>query len=123
MSDITKIKEIMGLENMEFSENFHMCDVSEVTEDHIHLESWNEDVSKSDFDAVAELIAQDGYDIEGFELIEIPHPKVFCFANEKTDQYFDVCKFYDDKWQFSYMADGQTQLAASVQDAIEKYKW
>ena len=32
---------------MVFSENTHMCDISEITEDHIHLESWNEDVPKS----------------------------------------------------------------------------
>lgn len=54
MSKIEKVKEIMGL-----GENFHMCDVSEIAEDHIHLESWDEDVNKSDFDLVAELIADD----------------------------------------------------------------
>ena len=54
MSKIEKVKEIMGL-----GENFHMCDVSEIAEDHIHLESWDEDVNKSDFDLVAELIASD----------------------------------------------------------------
>lgn len=48
MSRIEKVKEIM-----EIGENFHMCDVSEVTEDHIHLESWNENVKKSDFDIIA----------------------------------------------------------------------
>lgn len=66
MSKIEKVKEIMGL-----GENFHMCDVSEIAEDHIHLESWDEDVNKSDFDLVAELIASDEYDIDGFELLEI----------------------------------------------------
>lgn len=33
MSKIEEVKKIMG-----FSENFHMCDVSEIEEDHIHLE-------------------------------------------------------------------------------------
>lgn len=88
MSDIDKVKEIMG-----FGENFHMCDVSEIAGDHIHLESWNEDVEKDDFDLIAELIAADGYDVDGFELLEIPHPKVFCFGNLKTNQYFDVVNF------------------------------
>ena len=50
MSKIEKVKEIMGL-----GENFHMCDVSEIAEDHIHLESWDEDVNKSDFDLVSDL--------------------------------------------------------------------
>lgn len=44
MSKIEKVKEIMGL-----GENFHMCDVSEIAEDHIHLESWDEDVNKKRF--------------------------------------------------------------------------
>lgn len=95
MSKIEKVKEIMVL-----GENFHMCDVSEIAEDHIHLESWDEDVNKSDFDLVAELIASDEYDIDGFELLEIPHPKVFCFGNHNKNQFFDVVKFWDDKWQF-----------------------
>lgn len=107
---------------MGFGENFHMCDVSEITENHIHLESWNKDVSKSDFELVAGLIATDGYDIGGFELLEIPHPKVFCFGNIKTEQYFDVVKIFDDKWQFSYTKDWTNKPASSIQDAIEKFE-
>lgn len=34
MSSIEEVRKIMG-----FGDNFHMCDVSEVAEDHIHLES------------------------------------------------------------------------------------
>lgn len=117
MSKIEKVKEIMGL-----GENFHMCDVSEVTEKYIHLESWDEDVEKDDFDLVAELIASDEYDIEGFELVEIPHPKVFCFANYEKDQYFDVVKFFDDKWQFSYSENSTNKLAHSISEAIEKFE-
>lgn len=36
MSSIEEVRKIMG-----FGDNFHMCDVSEVAEDHIHLESWD----------------------------------------------------------------------------------
>lgn len=79
MSSIEEVRKIMG-----FGDNFHMCDVSEVAEDHIHLESWDEDVPNTDFEAVAERIANDGYDISGFELLEIPHPKVFCFGKQDT---------------------------------------
>ncbi len=118
MSNIDEVKKMMG-----FGENFCMCDVSEITETHIHLESWNEDVEKADFDLIAELIAADGYDIEGFKLYEIPHPKIFCFKNEKTKQYFDVVKIFDNKWQFSYVKDSTNEPAHSIQEAIEKNEW
>lgn len=118
MSSIKEVKKIMN-----FGENFCMCDVSEIDEDHIHLESWNEDVEKTDFDLVAELIAEDGYDISDFELIEIPHPKIFCFANEKENKYFDVVKIFDDKWQFSYVKDSTNVLAHSIEEAVTKNEW
>ena len=119
MSSIEKVKEIM-----KFGENFHMCDVSEIAEDYIHLESWNEDVKKSDFDLIAELIATDEYYIDGFELLEIPHPEVFCFGNRNKNQFFDVVKFWDDKWQFAFLKKSenglQNALAHSIQEAVEK---
>lgn len=122
MNTIEKVKEIMG-----FGSNFHMCDVSEITEEYVHLESWNEDVKKDDFDMIAKLIADDGYNIEGFELLEIPHPKVFCFGNCNIEQFFDVVKFWDDKWQFSYLKGSENglrnELAHSIQEAVEKYEF
>ena len=118
MSSIEAVKKMMG-----FSENTHMCDISEITEDHIHLESWNEEVPKSEFDEIAEVIANDGYDISGFELIEIPHPECFCFGNSKTNEYFDVVKFWDNKWQFSYIKDSSNALATSIAEAIQKNEW
>lgn len=36
-----KVKKLMN-----FGPHFHICDVSEITEDHIHLESWNHDIKK-----------------------------------------------------------------------------
>ena len=117
-----KVKEIMG-----FGDNFHICDVSEITEEYIHLESWNEDIKMDDFILITELIAKDGYDIEGFELLEIPHPKVFCFGNYNTNQYFDVVKFGDDEWQFAYLQSSQNGLqnvlAHSIREAVEKYEF
>lgn len=118
MSNIENVKKIMG-----FGENFHMCDMSEETEDHIHLESWDANIEKFDFDLIAELIAADGYDIEGFELLEIPHPEVFCFVNLKTKQYFDVVKFFDNRWQFSYIENSTNKLAHSILEAIRKFEW
>lgn len=118
MSKIEEVNKIMN-----FSESFHICDISEVKEDHIHLESWDEDVPKSDFTLIAELIANDGYDISGFKLLEIPHPKVFCFGNLETNEYFDVVKFVDDKWQFSYIENSSDCLAHSIKEAILKNEW
>lgn len=47
---------------MNFGPHFHICDVSEITEDHIHLESWNHDIKKEEFVEIARLIEKDGYD-------------------------------------------------------------
>lgn len=106
MNNIDVIKKIM-----ELGDNFHMCDVSEVSEYGIHLESWNEDVTSEEFNQIAMLIAGDSFNISGFELLEIPHPKVFCFGNMTTYQFFDVVKFFDDKWQFSYLKNSNNELA------------
>ena len=112
MSSIEEVRKIMG-----FGDNFHMCDVSEVAEDHIHLESWDEDVPNTDFEAVAERIANDGYDISGFELLEIPHPKVFCFGKQDTDEYFDVVNFYGDGWHIAYIKDSNNVIAECIEEA------
>lgn len=57
-----------------------------------------------DMVAIAGAIETDGYDIDGFELVEIPHPKVFCFVNEAEQKCFDMVKFWDDRWLPSYIA-------------------
>ena len=118
MSNINDVKNIMELDRW-----FPMCDVGEIGEDYIHLISWNEDIPKTDFHTIAELIANDGYDVSAFELLEIPHPKVFCFGNEEKGEYFDVVKFFDDKWQFSYIENGSNKLAHSIEEAIMKNEW
>lgn len=115
MNRVEAVKKMMGL-----GDNFHMCDVSEVSERGIHLESWNEDVSSDEFNQIALLIAEDHYDITGFELIEIPHPRVFCFGNMATKQFFDVVKF-SDKWQFSFLKNANNELATSIEEAIRKF--
>ena len=53
-----KVKKLMN-----FGPHFHICDVSEIAEDHIHLESWNHDIKKEEFVEIARLIEKDGYDI------------------------------------------------------------
>jgi len=84
-------------------------------------------VSEDDIDVIAKLIADDGYNVEGLELLEIPHPQVLCFGNYSTKQFFDVVKFWDDKWQFSYVKGSEygprNELAHTIQEAIEKYEF
>lgn len=53
--------------------------------------------------------------------MEIPHPKVFCFGNEEKGEYFDVVKFFDDKWQFSYIENGSNKLAHSIEESFINY--
>lgn len=118
MNEIEVVKKIMKM-----GDKFHMCDVSGVSEIGIHLESWNEDVSSDEFNQIAQLISKDNFDITGFELIEIPHPKVFCFANRATNQFFDVVKFFEDKWQFSFIKNSNNELAKSIEEAISKFEY
>ena len=40
-----------------------LSDKVKITEDHIHLESWNHDIKKEEFVEIARLIEKDGYDI------------------------------------------------------------
>ena len=114
---INRVKNIMG-----FANNLHIYDIPEIKENYIPFESQNEDSDKDDYDLVAELIAADEYDITGFQLLEIPHPKVFCFGNPDENKYFDVVKFFDDKWQFSYIENSNNKSAHSIREAIEKYE-
>lgn len=86
MSNINDVKNIMELDRW-----FPMCDVGEIGEDYIHLISWNEDIPKTDFDTIAELIANDGYDVSAFELLEIPHPKVCgCSTVQKEKNTYEL---------------------------------
>ena len=120
MSSIKEVKKMM-----DFDENTHMCDISDISEDSVHLESWDEDVSREEFDKIAELIAADGYDITGFSLLEIPHPRVFCFGNNETDQYFDIIKEKDGEWKISALVFSEEKgyynvPAGSIKEAIVK---
>lgn len=120
MNDITKVNVLLDI-----GENFHMCDVSDISENSVHLISWNTDVPVEEFESIKKLILNDTFDITDFELLEIPHPQCFCFYNSKTHQSFDVAKFWDDKWQFSYTASTDkgfmSMKAESISDAVNKY--
>ena len=87
-------------------------------------------IDVDDLIEINDLIKKDGYDAEGFQLEEVPHPNVYCFVNHEKKQCFDVVRFADGPLNFSYLGYediGDTSVlvnkpADSIKDAIEKYK-
>lgn len=87
-------------------------------------------IDVDDLIEINDLIKKDGYDAEGFQLEEVPHPNVYCFVNHEKKQCFDVVRFADGPWNFSYLGYegiGDTSVlvnkpADSIKEAIEKYK-
>lgn len=100
-----------------------VCDLSDTSENEVYFRSCGTYIAKKEFKKIIDLIFWDGYNIDGFKLLEIPHECVFCFGNPDKDQYFDVVKFKDDKWQFSYCDDCTNKVAYSIDESIKKYKW
>ncbi len=79
---------------------------------------------------VVKKIAEDGYDITGFALTEMPLDDVYDFFNYDTNQAFSICYFdgaEEPYWGFFYVADWVGDhngfAADSIQEAIEKYKF
>ena len=60
-------------------------------------------IDVDDLIEINDLIKKDGYDAEGFQLEEVPHPNVYCFVNHEKKQCFDVVRFADGPWNFSYL--------------------
>lgn len=64
-------------------------------------------------------------DIDNFELIEIPHPNVFCFHNKETGQSFDIRMSYIDSKCIArpqYVRNGKEHIAKSIEEAIGRYE-
>lgn len=70
-------------------------------------------------------ICEDGFDMTGFGLHEIPHPSVYVFYNEAQNQMFDIC--ID-----NFLADGEVCISfcnsehdhcvvKTIQEAIMNY--
>lgn len=70
-------------------------------------------------------ICEDGYDISGFGLIDIPDEDIFYFCNSETDQVFDMVAFNSE--DLSLLQPGYLDLnsveqpAPDIKTAIEKY--
>lgn len=89
-------------------------------------------ISDEDTITVCHMIANDGFDITGFKLEQIPAPKVYGFYNPKTRQMFDVaCQLSKEnpQWSFAYVNnygdDPKCNYfpADTIQEAIEKWAY
>lgn len=72
---------------------------------------------------VLSKIIEDGFDIKGFGLYEIPLKEVYCFYNKEKKQEFHVClKYFSDiNICFGYVDKESNEAAAlTIQKAIEK---
>ena len=70
-------------------------------------------------------ICEDGYNISGFGLVEIPNGDTFCFCNSETDQAFDMVAFNNDdlsQLQPGYLdLNSLEQPAPNIKTAIKKF--
>lgn len=70
-------------------------------------------------------ICEDGYNISGFRLVEIPNEDTFCFCNSETDQAFDMVAFNNDdlsQLQPGYLdLNSLEQPAPNIKTAIKKF--
>lgn len=90
----------------------------------------NDDTKFENMLKVIQKIYSDGYDIAGFGLYEIPHSLVYCFANNETNQFFQVFleRFNHSENEVTIGYTAATELgfctfdAKSIQEAIEKHE-
>ena len=70
-------------------------------------------------------ICEDGYNISGLGLVEIPNEDTFCFCNSETDQAFDMVAFNNDdlsQLQPGYLdLNSLEQPAPNIKTAIKKF--
>ena len=77
-----------------FADYLGDCDCEPNGDGTFHLISWDEDIDEDLVNRVIEVIARDEYDIQGMQLREIPHPKIFSFSfrdeNGEEERLFDI---------------------------------
>lgn len=111
-----------------FADYFGDCDCEPNGDGTFHLISWDEDIDEDLINKVIEVIAKDEYDIQGMQLREIPHPKIFSFSfrneNGEEERLFDIdCT--DERCRPSYTVWDEdagfiTKDAISISEAIDK---
>lgn len=120
MNDILKCAKTV----LASTENFYMC-----YEIECFIEGYSAEGNGTGYRELLDVftkICEDGFDMTGFELSEIPHPSVYVFYNEAKNQMFDICinGFCDEgDVCISYCDDEHNNcVAKTIQEAIINYK-
>lgn len=120
MNDILKCAKTV----LASTENFYMCHEIEC-----FIEGYSAEGNDTGYRELLDVftkICEDGFDMTGFELSEIPHPSVYAFYNEAKNQMFDICinGFCDEgEVCITYLNDKHDICASeTIQEAIVNYK-
>lgn len=82
---------------------------------------FKEFVDRQDLLNVIYTIVQDGYELSGFEIYEIPTPTVYIFYNQDKKQMFDIY-LENNNAIISYLDKNNNQKTAfNIKQAIENY--
>ena len=76
------------------------------------------------FHQCLKYIEKEKFDISGWMLWEIPHPDVFCFRNNQTNQTFNLIYDWYDNYEISpsYVSNSANHLAQSIEEAVQLYE-
>ena len=69
---------------------------------------------------VLSFIHNDGYDISGFDLFEIPITGVYCFWNKSTQKRFDILVFDTGDITAGYVSG--EEVTSNIEEAIQRYE-
>ena len=110
--DITK-ELIKNTDNIFYKEDLELF-----LEDFIDFKEF---ADRQDLLNVIYTIVQDGYELSGFEIYEIPTSTVYIFYNQDKKQMFDIC-LENNNAVISYLDDKNNQKTAfNIKHAIENY--
>lgn len=110
--DITK-ELIKNTDNIFYKEDLELF-----LEDFIDFKEF---ADRQDLLNVIYTIVQDGYELSGFEIYEIPTSTVYIFYNQDKKQMFDIC-LENNNAVISYLDDNNNQKTAfNIKHAIENY--
>ena len=110
--DITK-ELIKNTDNIFYKEDLELF-----LEDFIDFKEF---ADRQDLLNVIYTIVQDGYELSGFEIYEIPTSTAYIFYNQDKKQMFDIC-LENNNAVISYLDDKNNQKTAfNIKHAIENY--
>ena len=111
------------------------CDCFKNADGTIHLESWDEDIDAKKIECIINTIINDGYDMTGWRIREIPHPCIFDFykpdrsgKENKNTKMFSI--YYNKEAgeahpQYCKDTENGYQMfdAKNIAEAVELYEW